>query len=437
MFGALSALAALSVVARNLLVVAFCVVGVGIATGLRGLDRDQAVIVLALAGAAGVMFKSCRRAGFLLPVALAVAALLAIYERFSLPFMIIRTGGDDWLTYESYARDILETGSLEAGEAVFYYQPFFRYGRFLTRMLFGDGDFLVYTATNFALFGLILTFSAMAAARVSRWARPAIVFPASCSMLALVNAWGSLRASEQGLAEPLAWMLFLGAVLVSSFSPGLPRSAASPIGAALIGLSGITRLNHLPAVLLAAALFVLPGTPKRSPRTAVWVALVLAGVLLLPLLHNLTYGSAWVFLTRSAAIPANLVLSPGRLLDLPDDPEVRERFADQLRQIFDVGLGEDDRVLLIGLRLAQALWLFSICAALYRRTLYLLCVALLPLAYLGVHLFYQTDVYYPRHIIAGHLAMGVSVCLAFLKRGEEALPAVESRERLALETLRG
>jgi hypothetical protein len=33
---------------------------------------------------------------------------------------------------------------------------------------------------------------------------------------------------------------------------------------------------------------------------------------------------------------------------------------------------------------------------------------LLPVAYLAPHLIYNVDVYYPRHILIGYLAMGVS-----------------------------
>jgi hypothetical protein len=40
----------------------------------------------------------------------------------------------------------------------------------------------------------------------------------------------------------------------------------------------------------------------------------------------------------------------------------------------------------------------------------------LPLVYLAVHLVYHVDFYYPRHIIAAHLAMGL-VTLNALGRG--------------------
>ena len=46
----------------------------------------------------------------------------------------------DSLFYESHARAILETWSLEGGEPVFRYQPGFRYWRFLERLVLGEGD---------------------------------------------------------------------------------------------------------------------------------------------------------------------------------------------------------------------------------------------------------------------------------------------------------
>lgn len=69
---------------------------------------------------------------------------------------------------------------------------------------------------------------------------------------------------------------------------------------------------------------------------------------------------------------------------------------------------------MIGLRVSEALWLIAIAIALWRRTLYHVAVALLPVGYLAVHLLYRSGAYYPRHVIAGHLAMAVSACLAAL-----------------------
>ena len=50
----------------------------------------------------------------------------------------------------------------------------------------------------------------------------------------------------------------------------------------------------------------------------------------------------------------------------------------------------------------------------------------LPLLYLGVHLVFQVDTYYPRHIVAGHLAMAV-VALYAIGRGFGPAPDAPDR----------
>jgi len=61
----------------------------------------------------------------------------------SLQSVLLRGGGTDALTYESFAREILDTWSLRGGEDLFYSQPFFRYVRFTEHLLLGDGDVVV------------------------------------------------------------------------------------------------------------------------------------------------------------------------------------------------------------------------------------------------------------------------------------------------------
>ena len=64
----------------------------------------------------------------------------------------------------------------------------------------------------------------------------------------------------------------------------------------------------------------------------------------------------------------------------------------------------------MAIRGLQILWLTA-CVLAFRRRGFapgtkILLVAL-PLLYLGGHLVYVVDQYYPRHIIVGHLAMGL------------------------------
>ena len=72
----------------------------------------------------------------------------------------------------------------------------------------------------------------------------------------------------------------------------------------------------------------------------------------------------------------------------------------------------------------QLLWVGTTIVALARRRLATGTKALLlvPLLYLGIHLLYAVNIYYPRHIVAGHLALGVSVLYA-LGRGWRTSPS--------------
>ena len=71
------------------------------------------------------------------------------------------------MIYESQARAILETGSLEGGEPFFRFQPGFRYWRFLERLVLGDGDpFVLIVALTLLTWGFL-----WAIARL--WPRPA------------------------------------------------------------------------------------------------------------------------------------------------------------------------------------------------------------------------------------------------------------------------
>jgi hypothetical protein len=78
----------------------------------------------------------------------------------------------------------------------------------------------------------------------------------------------------------------------------------------------------------------------------------------------------------------------------------------------------------------QVLWLTVGLLTLARRTAPWMTKMLLglPLLYLGVHLMFQVDIYYPRHIVAGHLAMAV-VALYAPGRGPGPAPSAPDRKR--------
>jgi hypothetical protein len=198
---------------------------------------------------------------------------------------------------------------------------------------------------------------------------------------------------------------------------------------ALLALCALTRLNHLPAVGLTVVAYYLYRQPV-SWSNRLLPAAVLGAILLMPLAHNLYYGDQFVLTTRSAGIRQNLQLRPARLLQWPPDPEVRDEIRERLSDMvfLQAGWFGVDQ-LQAGIRACQALWLGAIALAVWRRTWFHVALVLLPVAYLAVHFFYQINVYYPRHIIAAHLAMAASLALMGLPPRADNLsePSVRMR----------
>jgi hypothetical protein len=392
------------------------VVWVCVHTG-AGATPAWAFRTLAVAAIAAVYWPAARRPGALIALSVAVAAASAQWLIGSWSSVLVRSGGDDWLTYESHARSILETGTLEGGEAVFYYQPLYRYAKFLLRLAFGESEFLVHVASTAAMNGGILVMTARLAPELAGQAR-LLGCAAVVAMLSMVTAGWIHTITLRGLSEPVAWALFPWSIALLF---GATRTSSATLGVTLAAAGALTRLNHLPGVLmtcLAAALREWPRHLTLKPRHAV----ILVALLLLPLAHNLGYGGAFVLTTNSLAIPGNLVIRPDALLDA--GPEARDTMATQLGRMFNTAAGwwPSDQ-LTTGLRAAEALWLVAIGMAAWRRTWFHTAIAALPAAYLGVHLLYQIHVYYPRHIISAHLAMAVAGALAALPSGRR--PASE------------
>jgi hypothetical protein len=181
----------------------------------------------------------------------------------------------------------------------------------------------------------------------------------------------------------------------------------------MLAASAIARLNQLPALLVLFAAFAW--RLRRQPFRLLAAVGLLAGVLLLVPAHNLYYGGRATPLPTSAAIPENYVLPPARIVRALDDGQARQALRAQLRYVLagqDVEGGWLLRPALLGL---QVLWLGTLAWAIARRRLTMssALVAAVPAVYLGIHVVYQVEVYYPRHILAGHFMMGAAAAILF------------------------
>lgn len=406
-------LAALAAVAAAVGAV-FVVHALGQAGVLPELIRDQlspAVLVgTALVGGAVVW-----RPRLALPVGVPVALVTAVLEvgrRVGhLGEVLYRSRGDDWLTYQAFARTMLAGDPLRGAEDVFYYQPGFRYLLYVARLLLGDSDALVATAqvAGFAVVALLLVVTALR--------RSGHVAGRLYGATALAALWvfgftqWFLEKCLVGLSEVPAWIALLGIGVL------MVRPLSLRTGLWVTGLAGavvLVRPNQLPAMAVlvgVVALLLWQQRPAGAWRRSGVVGATFLVMLLLPLAHNVVYGSAFEVLPTGANTVEDLPL--GRLTDVLSDGQVREVLADKTKGLLHVGGSgfSAGSSVLSPFALMQVLWLAAVVAAMrrWRGRLRIVALALMawPLTFAASHVSYDIWIYYPRHVVAFNLSMVV------------------------------
>jgi hypothetical protein len=386
-----------------------------------GLPTSLGLGLLLVLLAVPLLGRSWRRRLVAASLALPYVALFTTLHTFHrLGVVTLREGGDDPLIFESQAHAILDTWSLQGDETIYRMQPAFRYIRFLERLVLGDGDGFV------SIVSLAALYWAFYWAFASLWPRPqrsrlrTVAFAAmACAALALLSSPPIVFSMQVSLSEYPTW-IFLPLLFPLLFVSHSPRDWLR--GAVLVSLSCLTRMNQIPPLLGMMAIFARRAWPVRRGPTLVAVALVLCA-LTLPIAHNLHYGGQLVWSTGTQDDPRNMVIPPRNLLRVFLDPSVRNRVWYQVDHIFYLHTLHDafprgEYVSWVAIHSIQILWLTVGLLTLARRTAPRMTKMLLglPLLYLGVHLVFQVDIYYPRHIVAGHLAMAV-VALYAVGRG--------------------
>jgi hypothetical protein len=354
-------------------------------------------------------------------IALAGVAIVQSAHGFpSLDAVLYRSGGSDWLTYESFARDIFTTHSLQGGEDVFYYQPGYRYLLAVVRLLLGEGDLipsaLAQALTNFTI--LVLTWRFADRTRLGS-PRGALIALGAALTLAVLNSATVVSLFRVGASEWPTWAAIPAAVALLFCGRGR-RDALG--GTVLLAIALLMRPNQAPALALLVLLSVGPLLFTRR-RTALACVAIFTALALLPAVHNVVYGRTLVFTPTGANVPQNLLLRPSELDQVFDDRATRELLVEQAARILYFKPAEEFVAALpYSSSLArlfhglQLLWVAAIAFAITnRRRLSLEAKGLLlvPVLLLLPFLFYNPLVYYPRHMVAGHLAMAVSAMFAF------------------------
>ena len=236
--------------------------------------------------------------------------------------VMMLVGGDDTLTYETFARDILFNGILMSGGKPlgqgdpFYYQAFYPYFLAATHAVFGE-----------FVFGAVLVQHLLAGLVIFKLVEITIRYTADRAwMVALPLAtafvgWKFWHIADQPLNESL-------------YVPLLVASAAAAIrlcddadakGAISSGLlSGFTTITRSTALVAWAAVwpatwFALSGRPKRAERLALVIASFLAVFSLVAIRNWIVAGVPSPMPTEGAITlyggnepPPGLTVDPGR-----------------------------------------------------------------------------------------------------------------------------
>lgn len=386
----------------------------------------------------------------------ALALHLPSYE---IDAVFYRSVGEDQLTYESQARAILQTGSLQGGEDVFVYSPGFRYVLFSLHFLLGDADtpiFIFATALLiFAVFFLVHRLwprlEPTSKSQRRKGTRRKAAAPESAliaKLRPLAEQWTlGPGATVTLIAGPLSMLLLLaspyGVAMVSNYlTAEFPTWILLIFGATylwcaenrwqwflgviLVGAALIIRMEQTPGLILLIAVsalrFIGTGNSSRlSPeriRVVIASLIALGVIVLLPAMHNLYFGRELALLPRTPQLPVNFPLPLSDLPQLFSDQDVRDVFLTQIAGVLGFDSAREtvpgsaidvDVPAQLLLHSLQAVWLLAIAVAVTARRLLRVrtaSVLLVPIAFLVPHIFIQVYVAYPRHIVAGYLAFG-------------------------------
>jgi hypothetical protein len=229
-------------------------------------------------------------------------------------------GGDDGLTYEGYARNIVRAllaGDLMSAwrgqEAVYYFTPGFRYVRAFEHIVFGEtylGYLSLILALPFLVYALFRRFLP------SNWATVVTLGFVATPVGAL---FGSaflyyVKWAARGFADPCGYILLLAGMV--ALIPGAEETDDPPVapaffGALLMSLGTFVRPNMVLASGVMALGAIIFAARQRAFARAGAVLAGFAALAVSPL-HNWVFGRSLVPFADIVSQPQTLVMPPSR-----------------------------------------------------------------------------------------------------------------------------
>jgi hypothetical protein len=333
--------------------------------------------------------------------------------------VLLRSAGNDPLSYESQAYSILATASLRGGESVFAYIPAYRYVKFLEHALFGDGNMLYAAVQLSAFFGGVFSLFHGTDARTFPKLRRFLVAGLGCGLILLGGYYVSAIIRE-GLSEYDTWILLLWA-LPAMYAAATPGAILA--GAAAMSAAYTIRPNQITGILWIFLLTAL-GSWKKYRKTILRAGVLALGIALLPLAHNLYFGGQWEPAATSGGMSVNLVLLPATWQAfLRGDPASVAMVREQMGMLFLISDAPRSMWPTLAVMAVFCLsWMGVTGYSIIRRKWADLPWLALPCFFLAIHLVYGVSTYYPRHIVIGYLGMAI-VSILILNHGQLDLPA--------------
>jgi dolichyl-phosphate-mannose-protein mannosyltransferase len=237
--------------------------------------------------------------------------------------MITLSGGDDWLTYETMARDIglngpwMTAGAPLGQGAPFYYQPLYPYFIAASHWLFGDDLFGLFLLQRLFLGVTVIALWRVTAALFGERVGCAGLIAALVIVYEKVAPWSGVVLSE---------LIFVPLVCVWAFA--LVRLAAKPdpSSAALAGIvGGLATLARSTLMLgwpLMLPLLALALHRRRLVRLAVVVVAAMLAVTFLATARNWVVARRFVLVSTSGSINLSLGNPPPPSLVVPEARKV-------------------------------------------------------------------------------------------------------------------
>jgi hypothetical protein len=358
-----------------------------------------------------------------------------VFHHYDAGAVIIRDAGHDPLTYDTFARSVLREASLRAGEDVFYYQPGFRYFMALELLTFGEQNVFPFYVNLSAVVSVLVMFFAWLDRRIG----PNALTRASSALFLLIAGRDVVQLVTFNLSEYPSWAMMLAAVVTlyraADMREGTLRIRPQTItpravyaASAMLGVAAVIRPNQsfgLMSILLLWALLVYRIEGFKGGfyfRAAMAGIAIYAAILCLPLVHNLYYGGAFVIFSKSLTQdPTTYVYHPRELLQVFTSEASQRKLWFQISHLLALRkwLVYDMNILKTTIyNLILAAFLASSAYALWRgRRMTVLAGWAVVLCFAGVHIIYQVDNYYPRHIIVIYMMMSAFATVFFGDRG--------------------